>query len=115
MTITVKKNNTTVSSDIKFTAMSPWQAQPKITEHEIQGANYDILYHRGRKSAVCTLSGYCARTSSNISILEGLKDGSTITVIHDVEGTNSGICTSLTIAPEKGGMFVTFSMTVVKQ
>lgn len=115
MTITVKKNNTAVSSDIKFTAMSPWSSQPKITEHEIQGADYDILYHRGRKSAVCTLSGYCARTSTNIAILEGLKDGSTITIIHDVEGTKSGICTSLTTSSERGGLFVTFSMTVVNQ
>lgn len=115
MTITVKKNSTTVSSNIKFMTMTPWQAQPKITEHEIEGANYDILYHRGTKSKSCTLTGYCSRTSSNAAILEGLKDGSEITVTHSEEGTHYGLCTSLTQTTTKGGLFITFSMTVVEQ
>lgn len=115
MTITVKKSGTAVSSAIHFLTMSPWQSQPKITEHEIQGADYDILIHRGRKSRSCTLTGYCQRTQANELILEGLKDGSTITVTHDVEGTASGICTSLSQSADRGGLFIQFSMTVVRQ
>ena len=115
MTITVTKNGTAVSSAIKFLTMSPWQSQPKITEHEIQGADYDILYYRGMKSRSCTLTGYCQRTQANELILEGLKDGSTITITHDVEGTASGICTSLSQTADAGGVFIHFSMTVVRQ
>jgi hypothetical protein len=115
MTITVKKNGTAVSSAIKWMSMTPWTSVPKITEHEIDGASYDILYHRGRKSRSCTLTGYCQRTSANTAILEGLKDGSTITVVSTTDGTVSGMCTSLTSTPMKGGLFLTFSMTVVEQ
>ncbi len=115
MTITVTKSGTAVSSDIHFMAMSPWSQTPKITTHDIEGANFDILYHRGMHSASCTLSGYCPRTAANVAILNGLQDGSTISITHDVEGTRSGICTSLQQAAAGGGMFVTFSMTVVEQ
>ena len=51
----------------------------------------------------------------NGNILERLKDGSTLTITHSVEGTRSGICTSLVPTPMKGGVFVMFSMTVVEQ
>jgi hypothetical protein len=115
MTIIVQRNGSQVSSAIHFIAMSPWTARPKTTEHEIQGADYDIIYHRGMKSKSCTLTGYCSRTAANLNILERLKDGSTLTITHSVEGTRSGICTSLVPTPMKGGVFVTFSMTVVEQ
>jgi len=115
MTISVSKNGNPVSSAIRFMAMSPWSQTPKITTHDIEGADFDIIYHRGMHSASCTITGYCPRTAINVAILNGLQDGSTLTVTHDVEGTRSGMCTSLQQTAAGGGTFVTFSMTVVEQ
>lgn len=96
-------------------AMSPWVASPKYTEHEIFGGDHDILHYRGKKSATCTVTGYCQRTQANIAILNSLTDGSTITITHDVEGTRSGVCTSCVPTAMDGGIFCTFTMTVVEQ
>lgn len=115
MTIAVLKNGIAVSSAIRFMAMSPWDKAPKIVKHDIDGANFDIIHHGGMHSATCTLTGYCQRTAANVAILNGLKDGSTLTVTHDVEGTRSGICTALTPTASGGGLYVNFSMTIVEQ
>ena len=106
-----------VSSNIKFTGKTPWQSEPKITTHEIDGADHDILYHRGRHSRSSNISGYCARTSANVLALESLKDGRTVRVRSTVNDTDwvQGMVTSLQISNKAGELFVGFSMTVVEQ
>ena len=111
MAITVLRNGSAVSSEIKFSRKSPWDPQPKITEHNIEGADYDIVYFRGRHSATCTLQGYFKRTAANMAVFNSLKDGSTLRVT-DLEGTKDCICTSGTPVPGAGGIFVNFSMTL---
>jgi hypothetical protein len=116
MTISVTRNGTAVSSEIRFLTCSPWDAQPRITQHEIDGADGDILYYRGRRSASCTLTGYCRYTSANAAILQNLKNGARIGVKADGDSSyRYGICTSLSPAKTQGGLFIQFSMTVVEQ
>jgi len=115
VTITVTYNGSTVTG-ISWLTTTPWSAQPKITEHEIDGADFDIIYHRGMKSASCTVTGYCRRTSANAATLERLKRGGRVAVSNTATGeSGSGICTSLSTAVMKGGLFLTVSMTVVEQ
>lgn len=114
MTIVVKRNGVTVSG-IHFMAMSPWDRAPKIITHSIDGASFDIIHHAGMHSASCTLTGYCRRSADNVATLNGLKDGSQLTIVHDVEGTRSGMCTALTPVAAGGGLYINFSMTIVEQ
>lgn len=115
MTITVTAGGTPVSANIHFTRMSPWTSQPKYNEHEIYGSDRDILHYRGRKSRTCTLEGYCLRNTSNLAVLESLVEGVAVAVTHDVEGTRSGLCTACSTAPTEGGIYITFTMTLVEQ
>ena len=108
--ITVKKSGTYVSSEIKWVNMSPWTSAVKMTEHQIDGADFDLLEHRGRTSPTTTVTGYCSRTGTNIAILEGLKDGSELEVNHSLEGVRTGYCLSLSMQAK--GTFITFSMTL---
>lgn len=113
--ITIRKNGTQISSDIKFTSMTPWNATPKTSTHEIDGADYDIIIYKGLKSATTGINGYCKRTATNLGILNDLKDGSLIEIEHSIDGIRYGIVTALTPQPTAGGGFITFSMTVVEQ
>lgn len=123
MTITMQYSTdggstwTSVSSALKFTAKSPWTSEPKITTHEIDGADYDLLYHRGRHSATCTVRGYCRRTSANVKAIEDLKDGRLVRVMSTVNDATyrQGLVTSATPTDMGGSLFVSFSLTVVEQ
>ena len=113
MSIIVLNEGVAVPNTIKFVSMQPWNANIKLTEHDIDGAHGDVLYFRGRNSATVTITGYCQRNPANLAILDGLKDGSKLTITHSLEGTKVGMCTSLSKTP--AGTFVTFSMTVMEQ
>ncbi len=95
--IIVKINGVQVSSAIRFASMSPWTSSLKYRQHEIDGANYDIVHTMGRNSATCSLTGICSRTAANLAILENMK-GKVLSVESTVDGTRSGICLSLTPA-----------------
>ena len=111
MTIAVSIAGTPVSSEIRFSTKSPWTSSLKYRQHEIDGANYDIIHTMGRNSATCTLTGICKRTAANLAILESMK-GKALTINHSIEGTSAGICLSLTPA-STGEIYITFSAHVV--
>jgi len=115
MTITISINGTPVSNEIHFTSMSPWFGQPKTVKHVIDGANYDQIIHTGKNSKSTTIKGYCKRNAANLTELDTLVSGELITVTHSVEGTHNGIVTALQPTESGGGLFVSFSMTVVEQ
>lgn len=113
MTIVVYQNGSQISSEIHFVTMSPWSTTVKYKLHEIDGANFDIVHITGKNSPTTTLTGVCRRTSSNCSILEGMK-GNTLTIVHSEEGSKSGVCVSLS-SDSESGTWVTFSMMVINQ
>lgn len=108
-------NNEPISDEIRLTEMAPWKGAAKTITHTIDGADYDIVLHTGRKSRSTTIKGYCRRTAENLAILDTLDDGRKIKVVHSIEGTREGICTALQTSATSGGLFVSFSMTVVEQ
>lgn len=115
MSITIKIGDTPISDEIHFTEMSPWHGNAKTITHTPDGANYDIVYHTGRHSKSTSISGYCKRTTANLTELDKLDNGQKITITHSIEGTKNGLVTALQVKPTAGGIWVTFSMTVVEQ
>ncbi len=113
--IKISVKETPVPDSIIFTEMQPWKGQAKTITHAIDGADFDIIFHTGRKSRSTTIKGYCKRSAENLAILDTLDNGDLLTIEHSVEGTRHGICTALQTTATSGGLFVTFSMTVVEQ
>ena len=113
MTITVSKAGVPVSSNIKFVSASVFARGAKYTQHQIDGADEDFLLYRGRNSATSTITGYCLRSSANEAILDGLCDGSKLTVVHSVSGMRDVKATSW--SPGAAGVYIQFTLAVTEQ
>jgi len=111
--ITVVKDGQAMPERIKFVAMSPWTRASKYVQHQIEGADKDFLYFRGRNSAVQTITGYCPRTTENEMILDSLGDGSLLKITHSLTGVRTYKCTA--VSPSPMGTFINFTMSVTEQ
>jgi len=112
MTITISKNGVPVSSNIKFVSASVFHRGAKYTQHQIDGADEDFLLYRGRNSATSTITGYCSRTPQNEAILDGLCDGSILTINHSLSGTRNVKATAW--SPGPAGVFIRFTLAVTE-
>jgi len=113
MTITISKNGVPVSPNIKFVSASVFHRSAKYTQHQIDGADEDFLLYRGRNSATSTITGYCLRSSANENILDGLCDGSILTITHTLSGTRKVKATAW--SPGPAGIFIRFTLAVTEQ